>query len=147
MKHEIERFGSGCCEHQDLPKHNNWPFISNNRKKRGNFWLALSIGLRPTLADERSVFYFFPFLSYVGFIPVSDHLGIFCDATFRRSFCPRISRLNKKTKFRPRFFVIPFRTKTISLFVQRFLLDENFYFLSFFSLQTNFPKRYSILYS
>ena len=131
MKHEIERFGSGCCEHQDLPKHNNWPFISSNRKKRGNFWLALSIGLRPTLADERSVFYFFPFLSYVGFIPVSDHLGIFCDATFRRSFCPRIPQL-KKTEIPSEIFRHPILDESCFHFRPTFLLDENFYFISFF---------------
>ncbi len=45
MKHEIERFGSVSCKHRDLPKHNNWPFISDDRKKWEKFWLAVSIGL------------------------------------------------------------------------------------------------------
>ena len=66
-------------------------------------------------------FWFFPFSLYVGFVPVSDHLGIFCDATFRRSFRPRIPWLKKNEipskifrhpildenhfTFRPTFFV------------------------------------------
>ena len=81
MKHEIERFGSVSCKHRDLPKHNNWPFISDDRKKREKFWLAVSIGLRPGLAayeNHFSLFFFFPVPSYVGYVPASDDLGICC---------------------------------------------------------------------
>ena len=34
MKQEIKTFGSGSCKHRDLPKHDTWPFISDNRKKK-----------------------------------------------------------------------------------------------------------------
>jgi hypothetical protein len=37
MKPEIERFGSVSCKHRDLPKHDNWPFISDNRKNGKSF--------------------------------------------------------------------------------------------------------------
>ena len=130
---------------------------TNKNKPRTVFCVSAYPCIRPKKSQPKArpyslqingmFFCVFPFSLYVGFVLVSNHLGIFCDATFRRSFRPRIPRL-KKNEIPSEIFRHPILDERFFSFVQLFLLDKNFYFLSFFfSSQTNFPKRYSILYS
>jgi hypothetical protein len=113
-------FFGGRLEGSRITKRGFWVWFSDKSKKKGGKVQAGRSGLRQSLADKRNVF--FPFSSYVGFVPVSEipskifHHPILDENHF--TCCPT-------------FFA-----------GQKLLLS-----LLFFSPQTNFPKRSSILYS
>ncbi len=76
---------------------------------------ALGPRLMPILADKRKVFCFFPFLSYVGFVPVSNHLGIFSSdwrCNFSLQFSSKNSTIEKKNKIPSKIFCHPILDET-----------------------------------